>query len=1372
MIGASATSTSDAASATSTAITISPNKLKAYIQRGDCYVNTGRFQPAIDDFSKVIQMTPANADIFAKRAKAFEKMHKFADAIADYSQAIDLSTSPTKVREMYLARGRVFMSMNSLAQALDDFTVAVELDPRSDVALFERASVFAQLKKYDLALHDLDKVIELESKPGRTVRQESWLGRAHMLLKLADEEEHTYIADESAASTEAGFGANDPLSVFHVDRESALDVQHTSPNQSDAAKSYVFRAIKDVTNALEAEPESVILLEMRGEGYLRVGDFHNALVDLNAAISRDSKNASLLLLRAMVFKCQDAHLSMVPLARAINQVTRVIELSTNAHEAYFARARLHVENHSIELAVEDLSAIVEMYSNALQRKEETKGTAGLSTGTNPLVDGHDGGTAFASSLHFRQQHAAPSPTDIALRALLCRARLYMMWQGSAKAVGVKEAMADYQRILSVAPGNLDAQMELQVAKDVEEKSQADLSAAAFEWLMKHGNGESTSASMKDQHSAEGGKRASKKKKKKGPKQLPPTPDAVQVATEPVPPIVLPPPMVVVDPVPPASQPPPSTSKPPTPPTNRRLLSANGQQQLPPTPMCTRDEACESMSEAEVAPKDQRRAISPTVSTNLVFHFSLTENDEDAAANSPPAVEALAVTSTTPPTVITTRDVATGKPSRATTSPPVIASNGSLDDAASMDDEEAVDFHGERIATTPLSMSSSDILMDERYLKKRKRQLEKLRQDLVDACARRQIDQINDAIVRAARKQMHDQLVDEIHTAKQLLEVLQQAPPPDEGAGDDTVGNDKGGDHIDADNAGAPQATKGSTTAEGTKGLAPASSPKSKSSAPTTPDKVKAKSPIRSLPTTNTSPGVVASRIPTGDGGRDAKETDAHIVMLQSQLEAMQLQYTRCRMDLERIQVQLKPALNYNLTVPFAHKLQGMERCMRPLNQSILGCPAMRQVDAMINQAFGPTLESQRVRAKLLRYLRHVLDQSHCFYPCTPSGSYPLKTYLPDSDIDVCLEVPDAAAAATWHLAVTQALIGAATPDVRSTPASLAPDPASAVGPSSSVVASAPEIFNCTVRNVTFINAEVRVVKCTIDNVSIDFTANRFGALGALSLLHEMDARVGHNHLFKRSLILIKSWAMYDSCRFIVGPGRSNILGAVSGALSTFALNTMVMCIFNLYGKRIVHPLQGLMEFLHMFADFDWQYHAVSLFGAVPIASLNNSSPSKSKDTMLIDEAFVAQLKAKVDQVSSPDVKPPTVLPFQVRACNVVDPLNESNNVARSVTADNLAEMKQAFQGARQALVDIFYEGWQSAEYNSSANDDVHAEDILAHVERVDTLFANGMQMYSSGWRPDLLVHPRQLWHGPAMHLGGGGADDTDVLQTQIPDMFR
>ncbi|CAK4066277.1 unnamed protein product [Aphanomyces euteiches] len=1161
------------------AIQISPNKLKAYIQRALCYVNTSRYQPAIDDYCKVITMTPSNADIFAKRAHAYEKLHNYSDAINDYTQAIDLNTTPDKIRDMHLSRGRVYVQMNNLSLALEDFGCAVDLDPRSETALLERGKVYTMFKKYDLALLDFNAMIDLETKSGRPVKQESLLHRAHMHMKLAGEEERTYLADMAASSTEAALVLTTLPSVL----EGLSEIDEPKPFQSENALSYVRLAIKDFNHALENEPDSVGLLEERGDCYLHLGDFHNALVDLNAALAHDPKNASLLLLRAMVYKYQDAHLTMNPLHRALNQVTKVIELATHAHQAYFARARLRVENNSVEEAVEDLSAIVEMYGHALLRKDEERDESQV----KPPY-------AIATQ---------PDPKEIAIRALLCRARLYMSLKTEA---AVKEAIIDFQRLTLVAPENLDAQLELQVAKEFEEKTRAESVDQAYQWLLEHGDeiAKESSPEMKK----------AKKKKKKVKKMDPPQFEK------------------------------PAPAIPPKPPTPNRRLGSVGHPSV-----VTRDEACESMSEAEGVKEPE----APLPTSNILFHFSLTDT---TTSNS--------------------------------TSPD--------NDGGSLDDEPMESSDNK---TTPPSPMSS-ILMDERYLKKRQKQLEKLRADLIDVCERRDIDSITNAIDRATRKQMQDQLVDEIEKAKQLLEELKKEPKPTEPTQKESISPKTHKDNGDTQKSSPP---------------------------PTTPEK-KPKTPNRS---------------PTSK----ADTNDDRVVVLQAQLEAMQLQYTHCRLELERLQLQMTPTLNYNLTVHFTHKLQGMERCMRPLNPAILGCPVLRQVDAMIDQSFGPTTESERVRAKILRYLRYVLDQSQCLYACTPSGSFPLKTYLPDSDIDVCLEVPDPALVATWHLAVTQALIGAATLETRYNPQ------------------DTPEKASCTVRNVTFINAEVRVVKCTIDNVSIDFTANRFAALGALSLLNEMDVRVGQNHLFKRTLILIKAWAMYDSCRFIPGQ-RSNILGAVSGALSTFALNTMVMCIFNLYGRRIVHPLQGLMEFLHVYADFDWQYNAVSLFGAVPIASLNSGYKVNTKD-LVIDEAFVDQLKAKVATVQM-DFRPS--LPFQVRACNVVDPLNEMNNVARSVTADKLAEMKQAFQGARQALVEIFYDAWQSAEYNSSS-DDVQAEDILSHVEHIDSLFVNGMQMYGSGWRPDLLVHPRQLWHGPMM-VGGTSDDDVDVLATEVPAFLR
>lgn len=72
---------------------------------------------------------------------------------------------------------------------------------------------------------------------------------------------------------------------------------------------------------------------------------------------------------------------------------------------------------------------------------------------------------------------------------------------------------------------------------------------------------------------------------------------------------------------------------------------------------------------------------------------------------------------------------------------------------------------------------------------------------------------------------------------------------------------------------------------------------------------------------------------------------------------------------------------------------------------------------------------------------------------------------------------------------------------------------------------------------------------------------------------QVDEEVGLNHLFKRSVILVKAWCYYES----------RILGAHHGLISTFALETLVLYIFHVFhSMRSLHgPLEvgDLMVFL-------------------------------------------------------------------------------------------------------------------------------------------------------------------------------------------------
>lgn len=112
-----------------------------------------------------------------------------------------------------------------------------------------------------------------------------------------------------------------------------------------------------------------------------------------------------------------------------------------------------------------------------------------------------------------------------------------------------------------------------------------------------------------------------------------------------------------------------------------------------------------------------------------------------------------------------------------------------------------------------------------------------------------------------------------------------------------------------------------------------------------------------------------------------------------------------------------------------------------------------------------------------------------------------------------------------------------------------------------------------------------------------------------------------NHLFKRSIILIKAWCYYES----------RILGAHHGLISTYALETLVLYIFHVFNNSFAGPLevgmvtfgildfsffiiainleyfslhgQVLYRFLEFFSKFDWDNFCVSLWGPVPISSL-------------------------------------------------------------------------------------------------------------------------------------------------------------------------
>ena len=273
---------------------------------------------------------------------------------------------------------------------------------------------------------------------------------------------------------------------------------------------------------------------------------------------------------------------------------------------------------------------------------------------------------------------------------------------------------------------------------------------------------------------------------------------------------------------------------------------------------------------------------------------------------------------------------------------------------------------------------------------------------------------------------------------------------------------------------------------------------------------------------------------------------------------------------------------------------------------------------------------------------HALSPSQHQVDACLFGSVPLRTYLPDGDIDVALVQRGGGGAGPttpalgplWADRLEAALLAAGR------------DPASPF----------------PVRHVSLIQAEVRLLKCVVGDAVVDVSFSTLGGLRAVAFLEATARAVGKGNLFKRGVLAVKAWAGYE--------GR--LLGAHAGLLSTYAVEALVLRLL-VGGARVPvpgvalpaaptggatpasllppppptqacpypldTPLAILRAFLATYACFDWAHHALTVAGPVPVAVL--ASPATAAALAAAPTPAAAfDLLARLAEAADPADPPP------------------------------------------------------------------------------------------------------------------------------------
>lgn len=122
-------------------------------------IELNQWEYAIDEYTRVLDMEPANLSALYFRAYANNHERSYDLARRDYEAF--LARMP-KHFEAQLGLAMVKRNLDRSQEALDDLNTLVQLFPDSAVAYAARAAFEAEHQQYDLALFDWDEALRLQ----------------------------------------------------------------------------------------------------------------------------------------------------------------------------------------------------------------------------------------------------------------------------------------------------------------------------------------------------------------------------------------------------------------------------------------------------------------------------------------------------------------------------------------------------------------------------------------------------------------------------------------------------------------------------------------------------------------------------------------------------------------------------------------------------------------------------------------------------------------------------------------------------------------------------------------------------------------------------------------------------------------------------------------------------------------------------------------------------------------------------------------------------------------------------------------------------------------------------------------------------------
>lgn len=359
--------------------------INEYLQRGNLYIQFNRYDRALQDYDKIIQINPGITDAYIFRSFIKLELGDKQGALEDCNKATQIVTNDDFSNTLaYTIRGYVKSQLGDTEGTLQDLDKAIQIYPNNAMAHVNRGIIKSELGDKQGAIQDYNKTIQVDPSA-----VQAYINRAVIKNNLGDKQgafqDYNKAIQIDPNNAQAYFnrgGVKAELgdvqgALQDFDKAIQIDTNNTMAYTNRGVTKFNLGdtqgALQDYNKAIQIDPNDAVQYKNRGLAKFKLGDSQGALQDFDKAIQINPNVARYYVNRGL------AKLKLGDKKGALQDHNKAIQIDPNDAMAYNNRGTIKAELGDLQGTLKDYNKADQInpdhtkaYSNQKILEKESK----------------------------------------------------------------------------------------------------------------------------------------------------------------------------------------------------------------------------------------------------------------------------------------------------------------------------------------------------------------------------------------------------------------------------------------------------------------------------------------------------------------------------------------------------------------------------------------------------------------------------------------------------------------------------------------------------------------------------------------------------------------------------------------------------------------------------------------------------------------------------------------------------------------------------------------------------------------------------------------------------------------------------------------